>query len=215
MDVLKTSVKKEKKTRNLSDFMDEKLNKYIEKRDFRKTLEPKGKIKESKNGLRFVVQHHKARADHYDFRLEWKGVLLSWAVPKGPSFDTHDKRLAIKVEDHPLDYRNFEGTIPKGEYGGGTVMLWDEGYWEPIIDVEEGLNKGELKFILHGTRLKGKWALIKWKSKSTKDKDNWLLIKGKDEYVSIDNDISRFNTSIRTKRTMLEIEEGKDKKLSE
>lgn len=190
--------------------MNKKLDDYIEKRDFLKTSEPKGKLVESKDSLRFVVQHHLARAAHYDFRLEWQGVLLSWAVPKGPSFDTHDKRLAVKVEDHPLDYRNFEGTIPKGQYGGGTVMLWDEGFWKPMNDVEEGLKKGELKFTLQGARLKGKWTLIKWKSKSTKDKDNWLLIKEKDEYVDRENDISNFDTSIRSGRSMEEIQEGKE-----
>ena len=172
--------------------MTDKLNEYKEKRDFQKTSEPKGKTKESKDALRFVVQHHMARAEHYDFRLEWEGVLLSWAVPKGPSYDTHDKRLAVKVEDHPLDYRNFEGTIPKGEYGGGTVMLWDEGFWEPVGDVDSGLKKGEIKFILSGKRLKGKWTLIKWKAKSTKDKDN----------------------CIRSSRTMVEIEGGKEAKVS-
>jgi len=102
-----------------------KLDTYNQKRNFEKTFEPEGKIENPKGGLRFVIQHHMARRDHYDLRLEWKGVLLSWAVPKGPSYDTHDKRLAVRVEDHPLDYRNFEGTIPKGEYGGGVVMLWE------------------------------------------------------------------------------------------
>ena len=104
------------------------LNEYNEKRNFESTLEPEGKEEGSEESLRFVVQHHLARSEHYDLRLEWNGVLLSWAVPKGPSYDTHHKRLAIHVEDHPLEYRNFEGTIPKGEYGGGVVMLWDEGY---------------------------------------------------------------------------------------
>ena len=151
--------------------MNNKLDKYVQKRDFHKTTEPKGKEEESKETLRFVVQHHMARAEHYDFRLEWEGVLLSWAVPKGPSHNTHDKRLAVKVEDHPMDYRNFEGTIPEEEYGGGTVMIWDEGYWEPLVDVEEGLKKGELKLTLKGRRLKGNWVLIKWKAKSDKKKD--------------------------------------------
>lgn len=168
----------------------------------------------SEEGLRFVIQHHMARREHYDLRLEWGGVLLSWAVPKGPSYHTHDKRLAVKVEDHPLDYRHFEGTIPKGEYGGGTVMLWDEGFWEPYGNVEEGLLKGELKFVLKGRRLKGKWVLVRWKAKSDDDKDNWLLMKEKDEYVRPDSGISAFDTSIRTGRTMTEIEEGEEEKIT-
>ena len=190
------------------------LNEYNEKRNFESTLEPEGKEEGSEESLRFVVQHHLARSDHYDLRLEWKGVLLSWAVPKGPSYDTRNKRLAIHVEDHPLEYRNFEGTIPKGEYGGGVVMLWDEGYWEPYVNVDEGLNKGMLKFILKGRRLKGKWALIRLKGKMGETKDNWLLLKEKDEYVKDENGISEFNISIRTGRTMSEIEEGKNEKFT-
>lgn len=154
-----------------------------------------------------------SRREHYDLRLEWGGVLLSWAVPKGPSFDTHDKRLAVKVEDHPMEYRHFEGTIPKGEYGGGVVMLWDEGFWEPYGNVEEGLMKGELKFNLKGVRLKGKWALVRWKAISDKTKDNWILLKERDEYVKITDGISEFITSIRTGRTMDEIEKGDDEKI--
>lgn len=168
----------------------------------------------SGQALRFVIQHHMARREHYDFRLEWEGVLLSWAVPKGPSYDTHDKRLAVMVEDHPLEYRNFEGTIPKGEYGGGVVMLWDEGFWEPYGDVEQGLRKGELKFVLRGRRLKGKWALIRLKAKAGDDKDNWLLLKERDEFVRTNSGISEYNTSIRTGRTMLEIERGEEEKVT-
>ncbi len=193
--------------------MAEQLSEYKQKRNFDKTFEPEGNLEDSEESLRFVVQHHRARRDHYDLRLEWGGVLLSWAVPKGPSYDTHDKRLAVKVEDHPLEYRNFEGTIPKGEYGGGVVMLWDEGFWEPYVNVEEGLNKGELKFVLKGRRLKGKWALVRWKAKSGETKDNWLLLKEKDEYVKTDNGILEFLTSIRTGRTMAGIEGGEDEKV--
>lgn len=192
--------------------MDTKLYEYNKKRNFEKTEEPEGKSGTQENGLKFVIQHHIARRDHFDLRLEWDGVLLSWAVPKGPSYNTRDKRLAIKVEDHPLEYRNFEGTIPKGEYGGGTVMLWDEGYWEPQSDVKQGLNEGSLKFILKGRRLKGKWALIRMKSKPGDNKDNWLLLKDKDDYAKDTDGISKFDTSIRTERTMDEIKEGKAEK---
>ena len=173
------------------------LNEYNEKRNFESTPEPEGREVSSEESLRFVVQHHLARREHYDLRLEWNGVLLSWAVPKGPSYDAHDKRLAVHVEDHPLEYRNFEGTIPKGEYGGGVVMLWDEGYWEPYVNVEEGLDNGMLKFILKGRRLKGKWALVRLKGKMGETNQNWILIKEKDEYVRAENGISEFNISIR------------------
>ena len=141
--------------------MPNNLKKYNEKRNFKKTKEPKGKISKQSSKLHFVVQHHLARKDHFDFRLEWNGTLKSWAVPKGPSYNTIDKRLAIRVEDHPLDYRNFEGTIPKGEYGGGTVMLFDYGYWEPLKDSQIDFKKGPIKFTLKGQRLKGSWTLVK------------------------------------------------------
>lgn len=198
--------------------MTEKLEEYNTKRNFENTGEPRG-IDSSEitkdtpeDGLRYAVQHHAARKDHYDLRLEWNGVLLSWAVPKGPSYNPKDKRLAVKVEDHPLEYRNFEGTIPKGEYGGGTVMLWDEGFWAPQNDVEEGLSAGSLKFVLKGRRLKGKWALIRLKAKEGEKKDNWLLLKEKDEYAEDDEGISEFDTSIKTGRTMAEISSGEDEK---
>ncbi|HHU06364.1 MAG TPA: DNA ligase D [Clostridiales bacterium] len=191
--------------------MSMKLLEYNEKRDFSSTAEPIGKEAESEDALRFVVQHHLARNDHYDLRLEWSGVLLSWAVPKGPSYNVKDKRLAVQVEDHPLEYRNFEGTIPKGEYGGGTVMLWDEGFWEPFGNVEEGLNKGSLKFALKGRRLKGSWALVRMKAREGEAR-NWLLIKEKDEYAKEDSGISGFDTSVRTGRSMEEIEQGQGEK---
>ena len=181
--------------------MKNNLTKYNQKRNFKKTEEPKGKKVKSKKKLRFVVQHHLARKDHYDFRLELDGVLKSWAVPKGPSYNPKDNRLAIHVEDHPYSYRNFEGTIPKGEYGGGTVQIWDEGYWEPIDDPKKGLKNGTLKFILKGHRLKGKWTLIYFKE------DNWLLKKEKDNIKGFTN-ISRLKRSIRTNRTMEEIEKN-------
>ena len=188
------------------------LHVYNQKRNFERTLEPQGEAAAPQGHLAFVVQHHMASRDHYDFRLEWEGALLSWAVPKGPSYDTRDKRLAVQVEDHPLEYRNFEGTIPKGEYGGGTVMLWDEGYWEPQADVENGLREGVLKLVLKGRRLKGKWALVRLKAKEGETKNNWLLLKEKDEYIKDTDGISEFTTSIRTGRTMQEIEKREDEK---
>ncbi len=206
-------LKRRRKIKKRRDAMADKLSVYNQKRNFEKTFEPEGIEEFHEEGLRFVVQHHMASRDHYDLRLEWKGVLLSWAIPKGPSYNTRDKRLSVRVEDHPLEYRNFEGTIPKGEYGGGIIMLWDEGFWEPYGDVEEGLRRGELKFILKGRRLKGKWALIRWKSKSDEKKDNWLLLKEKDEYVNTSDGISELTTSIRTGRTMAEIEKGEEEKV--
>src|SRR5690554_3511608 len=205
--------------------MAEKLKEYKAKRDFAKTLEPEGNIEKEERevpqenfeeeGLRFVVQHHLARREHYDLRLEWDGVLLSWAVPKGPSYNTRDKRLAVQVEDHPLDYRNFEGTIPKGEYGGGVVMLWDEGFWKPYGDVDEGLREGMLKFTLKGKRLKGKWALVRMKRRPGEKQDNWLFLKEKDEYVQADTGTSQYTTSIRTGRTMEEINQGIGEKFTQ
>lgn len=195
------------------------LTEYNQKRNFNKTGEPEGLGLQAHTHtpegepLRFVVQHHLARRDHFDFRLEWNGALLSWAVPKGPSYNPRDKRLAIKVEDHPLDYRNFEGTIPKGEYGGGTVMLWDEGSWEPQADVEQGLCEGSLKLALKGRRLKGKWALVRLKEDAGSNKENWLLLKEKDEYAKPDDGVSAYTTSIRTGRTMAEIGEQADEKI--
>ncbi len=168
---------------------------------------------ESESKLRFVIQHHIARNDHFDLRLEWDGNLLSWAVPKGPSYNARDKRLAIQVEDHPLEYRNFEGIIPKGEYGGGVVMLWDEGFWQPYGNVEDGLQEGSLKFSLQGARLKGSWALVRLKAKAGDKGNNWLLIKEKDEHAKASDGISEFTSSVRTGRTMQEIEEGRDEKL--
>lgn len=194
--------------------MTKKLDHYNKKRNFDKTREPEGDMVMTGKCLQFVIQHHIARNDHYDLRLEWEGALLSWAVPKGPSYNTRNRRLAVQVEEHPLEYRNFEGTIPKGEYGGGVVMLWDEGYWEPYKDVNEGLQEGVLKFILKGSRLKGKWALIRIKPKAGETRDNWLLIKEKDEHAKTTDGISEFTTSIRTGRTMMEIEKREEEKIT-
>ena len=188
-------------------FMDN-LSEYKRKRHFTNTNEPRGRVrKKQPRKLRFVVQHHIARRDHYDFRLEWDGTLKSWAVPKGPSYNSRDKRLAVQVEDHPLAYRNFEGTIPKGEYGGGVVMIWDEGYWLPEGDVEKGFADGSLKFTLEGSRLRGKWALVRMKMKPGEHNFNWLLIKERDQYENAFA-VERFTTSITTGRTMEEIKEG-------
>jgi bifunctional non-homologous end joining protein LigD len=138
-----------------------KLAKYRAKRDFSKTAEPSGDEPQATAGHGYLIQKHAATRLHYDFRLELDGTLKSWAVTKGPSLNPADKRLAVHVEDHPLAYGNFEGTIPKGEYGGGTVMLWDQGSWSPIGDAEKGYKKGTLDFELHGKRLKGRWHLVR------------------------------------------------------
>jgi bifunctional non-homologous end joining protein LigD len=147
-----------------------KLSTYQSKRDFTQTQEPSGEAAPTASDrLRFVVQRHDATRLHYDLRLELDGVFKSWAVTKGPSVDPHDKRLAVEVEDHPLDYGDFEGTIPKGQYGGGTVQLWDRGFWAPQgMTAEEGLEKGDLKFTLEGKHLHGSWVLVRIKGWSGK-----------------------------------------------
>ncbi|WP_263415322.1 DNA ligase D [Terriglobus albidus] len=180
-----------KRTPTASSAVDQQLAKYRSMRDFGITDEPAGGHKTAKlSELPFVIQKHAATRLHYDFRLGWNGVLKSWAVAKGPSYVVADKRLAVEVEDHPMEYGGFEGIIPKGQYGGGTVMVWDHGTWEPQPghDVDEGLKSGSLKFILHGEKLKGKWALIRMKggrfAGDTKPgaKPNWLLIKEHDDF---------------------------------
>jgi len=190
----------------------DRLRRYRAKRNFSRTAEPAGKRLKSGKKLSYLIQKHAARRLHYDFRLEWNGTLLSWAVPKGPSENPNDKRLAVHVEDHPVEYGKFEGTIPKGEYGGGTVMLWDRGSWVPHGDPDEGLKKGKLSFELHGERLKGNWTLVRLRSRGKKDKgDNWLLIKEKDDIARINGKlkVDRETTSVATKRTMDEIAGGK------
>jgi bifunctional non-homologous end joining protein LigD len=163
------------------------LDEYRRKRDFNKTPEPDGsaepKPRQAKDGLFFSVQKHLASHLHYDLRLEWNGVLLSWAIPKGPSIDPADKRLAMQTEDHPFDYGTFEGVIPEG-YGAGIVMLWDRGTWVPESpDVDAALRKGDVKFRLEGYKLKGSWALIRTRGFGSGSKPSWLLIKHKDEWA--------------------------------
>ncbi|MET0870065.1 MAG: DNA polymerase ligase N-terminal domain-containing protein [Methyloceanibacter sp.] len=182
---------------------------YKEKRDFSKTPEPGAKRGKAK-GNSFVIQKHAARRTHFDFRLEHDGVLKSWAVTRGPSVDPSEKRLAVRTEDHPLEYGGFEGVIPKGEYGGGPVMIWDEGTWEPIGDPDEGLAKGDLKFRLHGHRLKGDWVLVRMKKDRTGGKrENWLLIKKRDEAAGEGVEPTEIHlTSVKSGRTMDQIEHG-------
>ena len=156
------------------------LEEYKRKRDFGKTPEPApGRVRVRQKELVYLIQKHDATRVHYDFRLELDGVLLSWAVTKGPSLDPGDKRLAVRTEDHPISYGTFEGTIPKGQYGGGTVMMWDRGSWDPKDDAHEGLRKGHLSFTLHGERLKGAWDLVRMRG--DEKRENWLLIKAKDQ----------------------------------
>src|SRR3984885_980764 len=197
-----------------------KLSVYRAKRDFHKTEEPSGARKVAKAGrLRFVVQKHDATRLHYDFRLELDGVFKSWAVTRGPSLDPADKRLAVEVEDHPLDYGDFEGTIPKGQYGGGTVMLWDRGFWAPEGDADAMLKKGDLKFVLEGGKLHGSWVLVRMRNdrnaKYGKSKHtNWLLIKHRDKYAK-DGDgegILAKDRSIASGRDLTQIVAGKGKK---
>lgn len=159
--------------------MSRSLGAYNAKRRFRDTPEPEGRLGAA-GGLSFVVQKHDATRLHWDFRLEWGGVLLSWAVTKGPSADPSEKRLAVRTEDHPLDYGGFEGVIPAGNYGAGTVMLWDRGTWEPLHDVEEGLAQGKLHFLLRGARMRGGWALVRMRARAGETRENWLLIKERD-----------------------------------
>src|SRR5271170_7338054 len=197
------------------------LSEYIKKRNLKKSKEPAAKRKKSSKRHLFVVQKHAASRLHYDFRLEIEGVLKSWAVPKGPSLDPADKRLAMQVEDHPVSYHDFEGTIPEGNYGGGTVMVWDAGTWEPLSPVPINgeyvpgtekeaaamLAKGDLKFRLKGKRLKGDFALVHIKGGSGSKGNEWLLIKKKDDNVIAGFDINEaeYDTSILTKRTMAQI----------
>src|SRR5437764_185365 len=195
------------------------LEEYKRKRRFEETPEPPPKV-EKKKGNRFVVQKHEATRLHYDFRLEMEGVLKSWAVPKGPSLDPADKRLAMQVEDHPVSYFDFEGNIPEGNYGAGSVMVWDVGTWQPLspmpvdgkyvpgteAEAASMLAKGDLKFRLNGKRLKGDFALIKMKGRRPGSKGNeWLMIKKHDDYVVEGYDAGEIDESVLSKRSMDEI----------
>ena len=195
-----------------------KLGEYRRKRDFSRTEEPEGGGAPARQQPQFVIQKHAASHLHYDLRLEHDGVMKSWAVPKGPSLDPSVKRLATQVEDHPIEYNTFEGTIPQGEYGGGTVMLWDRGtysYGGTNPDPEEGLRrgyeKGDFKFVLNGKRLKGSWALVRMRN-DRPGKPQWLLIKHKDEHAESGSDVvAEHETSVGTGRTMDEIAGGKSR----
>ncbi len=184
---------------------------YRAKRDFGKTTEPSGATGPAA-GNGFLVQKHDATRLHYDFRLELDGVLLSWAVTRGPSLDPDDKRLAVRTEDHPLDYATFEGTIPKGQYGGGTVMLWDNGTWEPIAgkDPRRTIAEGHLHFILHGRRMKGEWIMVRLKPRGREKGENWLLRKVADQFAGGSDDlVATYLTGVESGLTMVEIAAGK------
>ena len=197
---------------------DSQLAEYRRKRDFTRTAEPPGGDISTKQKLAFVIQKHAASHLHYDLRLELDGVMKSWAVPKGPSLDPTVKRLAMQVEDHPIEYNTFEGTIPKGEYGGGTVMLWDRGTYtyggsdpDPIEGLRRGYQKGDFKFVLQGKRLRGSWVLVRTR-RDERGKAQWLLIKHRDEYAAEGSDVTAdHQTSVATRRTMEEIAGGKSR----
>lgn len=185
------------------------LDDYRRKRDFSRTPEPSGKVrKRTTKGAALVVQKHAASRLHYDLRLEHDGVLLSWSVPKGPSLDPSEKRLAVQVEDHPVEYGGFEGIIPEGEYGGGTVMLWDRGTWAPIGDAARGLREGKLDLELHGERLRGRWTMVRLKQRpEDRGRASWLFFKRHDEHARQDGEeiTETETTSVVSGRTMEEI----------
>lgn len=183
----------------------ETLTEYRRKRNFSQTPEPEGKSRTAARGHTYVIQKHAARRLHFDFRLEHKGVLMSWAVTKGPSLDPAVKRLAVRTEDHPIDYASFEGVIPSG-YGAGTVLLWDTGRWTPKGNVDDAMHDGVLKFNLQGQRLKGNWALVRMKPKKKNDKENWLLVKERDQYATPDTDpVKKWTDSVISGRGLKEV----------
>jgi bifunctional non-homologous end joining protein LigD len=195
------------------------LGEYRKKRRFDVTSEPKGKevrVSVRKKKLAFVIQKHRATALHYDLRLEWKGVMLSWAVPRGPSFDPSIKRMAMQVEDHPIEYNKFEGIIPGGEYGGGTVMIWDNGTWTPESeDVDAALTKGDLKLTMVGKKMRGSWVLVRTSGRpgsKPSSKPAWLLIKHRDNWASTQDITELAPRSVKSDRLLIEIarDEGGD-----
>jgi bifunctional non-homologous end joining protein LigD len=199
--------------RSRSHAVDRSLTEYRKRRRFDRTPEPAGgrAARAPRPGLAFVVQKHAARRLHYDFRLELDGVLPSWSVPKGPSLSPTERRLAVRTEDHPLEYAGFEGVIPQGEYGAGTVIIWDRGTWEPEGDPQEGLRKGRLTFTLHGEKLRGRWHLVRTKLDGGK-RENWLLFKGRDAEASDEADVvSEQPRSAASGRTLEEVGEARDR----
>ncbi len=189
--------------------MGQPLETYRKKRDFTLTSEPRGKSARAKGDL-FVVQKHDARRLHYDFRLEMDGVLKSWAVTRGPSLVPGEKRLAVHVEDHPLEYAGFEGTIPKGEYGGGTVIVWDTGRWKSTGDAHKQYKKGHLEFELTGEKLKGRWHLVRMHGKPGEKRENWLLIKGEDDFAREPDEpdiLEEKPESVKTGRVIADVED--------
>jgi bifunctional non-homologous end joining protein LigD len=193
------------------------LAEYRRKRDFARTAEPRGGRRKAAARMAYVIQKHAASHLHFDLRLELDGVMKSWAVPKGPSLDPAVKRLAMQVEDHPIEYNAFEGVIPQGEYGGGTVMIWDRGTYQyggedapdPVAALREGYTRGDFKFVLHGKRLKGSWVLVRTRRGDPR-KPQWLLIKHRDEFAEPGTEVvQEYLASAATGRTMEEIAAGR------
>jgi bifunctional non-homologous end joining protein LigD len=213
----RAAAKKSAKRRPAAAASSTRLGEYRRKRDFSLTAEPRGGQRKAARKLAYVIQKHAASHLHYDLRLELDGVMKSWAVPKGPSLDPAVKRLAMQVEDHPIEYNRFEGTIPQGEYGGGTVMIWDRGTYtyggtdadDPVDGLRRGHAKGDFKFVLHGERLGGSWVLVRTRRGDPR-KPQWLLIKHRDEAAEPGSEVvEEYQSSAATGRTMDQIAAGK------
>jgi DNA ligase D-like protein (predicted 3'-phosphoesterase) len=201
----------DRKPRNRSRAEAMNLQVYRKKRNFDVTPEPRGRTGRAKGG-RYVIQKHAARRLHYDFRIEFDGVMKSWAVTRGPSLVPGEKRLAIHVEDHPIEYNSFEGTIPEGQYGGGTVMIWDRGHWYPEGDPHKGYAEGRLTFVLDGEKLKGRWHLIRMRARANQRQDPWLLIKAEDDVARRPGEedvLAEQPLSVVSGRSLEEIAEGR------